>query len=217
MLGRRYLWIDMLCIIQDSKEDWQCEAALMGEVYRNGYCNLSAIAAEDGSVGIIFERQVAPTTVRAVVCTSEDREAKDVLLCDPRSWYAAIDRSPLLARGWVCQVRLSSLRNVHFGRGKIFWKCASLVACEDFPDGTPHWQGRYHHKHYVKLTGAELLRTRSASNTAELSPDEPSHPLSLWFHVVEWYSTCHLTFDSDKLVAIGGMAAASHHIFSANT
>ena len=33
----RYLWIDALCIIQDSEEDWAIEAAKMSAVYRGAY------------------------------------------------------------------------------------------------------------------------------------------------------------------------------------
>jgi len=32
-LGIRYLWIDSLCIIQDSVEDWELECSKMGRVY----------------------------------------------------------------------------------------------------------------------------------------------------------------------------------------
>jgi hypothetical protein len=31
-LGFRHLWIDSLCIVQDSRADWMCEAACMGDV-----------------------------------------------------------------------------------------------------------------------------------------------------------------------------------------
>jgi hypothetical protein len=41
-LGVEYLWIDALCILQDSKEDWELESATMGKVYGNGLCNLAA-------------------------------------------------------------------------------------------------------------------------------------------------------------------------------
>ena len=34
-LGYQYLWIDSLCIIQDSADDWAVESAKMDEVYRN--------------------------------------------------------------------------------------------------------------------------------------------------------------------------------------
>jgi hypothetical protein len=33
-LGFRYVWIDSLCIVQDSPEDWQKEAATMYKVYK---------------------------------------------------------------------------------------------------------------------------------------------------------------------------------------
>ena len=39
-LGIQYLWIDSLCIIQNSKEDWEAESAKMGSVYRNAYCTI---------------------------------------------------------------------------------------------------------------------------------------------------------------------------------
>lgn len=32
-LGFLYLWIDSLCILQDSREDWEREAASMGDVF----------------------------------------------------------------------------------------------------------------------------------------------------------------------------------------
>ncbi|KAF1830317.1 heterokaryon incompatibility, partial [Decorospora gaudefroyi] len=35
-LGIGLLWIDSLCILQDSEEDWQGESAVMSEIYRNG-------------------------------------------------------------------------------------------------------------------------------------------------------------------------------------
>lgn len=34
-LGLQYLWIDSLCILQDSHEDWERESVLMGDVYGN--------------------------------------------------------------------------------------------------------------------------------------------------------------------------------------
>jgi hypothetical protein len=48
-LGIRCLWIDSLCIIQDSPQDWRSESARMGDVYKFAYCNLSATRASGGS------------------------------------------------------------------------------------------------------------------------------------------------------------------------
>lgn len=61
-LGLRYLWVDSLCIVQDSAEDWSVEADIMSEVYRYAYINIAATGAEDGSHGCFWERK--PETVR---------------------------------------------------------------------------------------------------------------------------------------------------------
>ncbi|KAF8848133.1 HET-domain-containing protein, partial [Acephala macrosclerotiorum] len=214
-LGGRYIWIDSLCIIQDSTEDWQHESALMGEVYLNGYCNLSAVASLDSSIGMIFNRQplnILPLRTRLKV--ELEHQEQDLYLCDPKLWYQEIAKSPLLSRAWVCQERLLSTCNLHFGQTQMFWECPQHTACETFPNGIPPQIEGYAVDPKVKLKGAQLLRP--TFNSASRTLDDPSHPLILWDLVVGLYSTCQLSFGSDKLVAIGGMAAISHQNFSGN-
>jgi heterokaryon incompatibility protein (HET) len=50
-IGKQYIWIDSLCIIQGSKEDWEREAARMKDVYSGSYLNLAALDSEDASGG----------------------------------------------------------------------------------------------------------------------------------------------------------------------
>ena len=54
-LSARYLWIDSLCILQDSLDDWQAEAAEMGRVYQNCFGNLAATGAAATTVGSSFD------------------------------------------------------------------------------------------------------------------------------------------------------------------
>jgi hypothetical protein len=49
--GIRYLWIDALCIIQDSHSDWSKEACNMADVYRYTLFSIAADASEDHSDG----------------------------------------------------------------------------------------------------------------------------------------------------------------------
>ncbi|KAG4428087.1 hypothetical protein IFR05_016431, partial [Cadophora sp. M221] len=56
-LGLPYLWIDSLCIIQDSKSDWERESQCMQDVYAHAILNISADAAKDSTVGIQFTEQ----------------------------------------------------------------------------------------------------------------------------------------------------------------
>jgi hypothetical protein len=79
-LGFGFLWIDCLCIIQDSPEDWKSEARRMAIIYDNAVLTIAAMDAEDstqgltptngGCVGILEtrgwacqERMIAPRTM----------------------------------------------------------------------------------------------------------------------------------------------------------
>lgn len=50
-IGIEYLWIDSLCIIQDSANDWETEAVKMADYYANCYVTLAAIAFINENIG----------------------------------------------------------------------------------------------------------------------------------------------------------------------
>lgn len=54
----RYLWIDSLCIIQDSEEDWEKESLTMQYVYSNSTCNLAASASESPESRLTYKRNL---------------------------------------------------------------------------------------------------------------------------------------------------------------
>lgn len=41
-LDIEYLWIDALCIVQDSSQDWATESMCMQDIYANAYCTVAA-------------------------------------------------------------------------------------------------------------------------------------------------------------------------------
>lgn len=55
-LGIRHLWIDALCIIQDSAEDWKFEIDRVGDVYKHGLLNIAANTARTCHDGIFSKR-----------------------------------------------------------------------------------------------------------------------------------------------------------------
>ncbi|KAH0559662.1 hypothetical protein GP486_003819 [Trichoglossum hirsutum] len=212
-LGGRYLWVDSLCIVQDSMEDWQHESGLMGQVYLNGCCNLSAIASESSSVGMVFERD--PLDIlpfRTTIGVEHNEEV--VYICDPSIWQKGVDDSPLIERAWVCQERLLSACNLHFGKTQLLWECGTLTASETFPQGIPFQLQEFRARPLIKRNGSQFLRSPSGPNTQSL--DDALHPIQLWDKTVELYSKCQLTYGSDKLLAIAGLAAISHDKFTQN-
>jgi hypothetical protein len=55
-LGLSYIWIDSLCIVQDSEDDWLNESAQMGKIYENSSITLTATLAEDGNGRCFYRR-----------------------------------------------------------------------------------------------------------------------------------------------------------------
>ncbi len=52
----RYLWIDSLCILQDSRTDWETESAKMGDYYGSSWLTIAAGMSTDGLKGCFAER-----------------------------------------------------------------------------------------------------------------------------------------------------------------
>jgi hypothetical protein len=63
-LGKQYIWIDSLYIVQDSTEDWQREARLMERIYENAWRSAAATMARNSSEGLFSARD--PVNVRPV-------------------------------------------------------------------------------------------------------------------------------------------------------
>ena len=62
-IGIQFLWIDSLCILQDSFRDWEQESTLMAKIYGNSSLNLAATAAIDSSKDLFSERNPASLSV----------------------------------------------------------------------------------------------------------------------------------------------------------
>lgn len=125
MLGLQYLWIDSLCIIQDSADDWQREASQMADIYINAYCTIATTRAEDGDEGFLQPRSqrqcvaVRPSKgVPYYVCEVIDDFGHDV------------ENSTLNQRGWVLQERVLSPRTIYFAKSQVYWECGQGVHCE---------------------------------------------------------------------------------------
>jgi hypothetical protein len=102
-LGFLYLWIDSLCIIQDSPEDWNHEARLMGKIYTNATCNIAASDAPDSSHGCLYPRN--PRTIQPEAVTHEGEVEK--IMFNKTDIYSSLHT--LYTRAWVSNQRVSQI------------------------------------------------------------------------------------------------------------
>jgi hypothetical protein len=100
-LGLRFLWIDSLCIVQDSITDWRHEGSLMAEIYESAYVTLAATKASDPTEGCFATPDdVYRTRTISLPAGLDDDGGKEdhkLHVRSPLDHYIL----PMLKRGWV--------------------------------------------------------------------------------------------------------------------
>ncbi|KUJ12714.1 HET-domain-containing protein [Mollisia scopiformis] len=188
-----YIWIDCLCIIQDSRDDWKFESMRMEAVYGHSYCNIAATASADGRGGLFRERDpkmIEPCTVN--MSTSVKGQKTDYRISDFSIWWKHFEASPLNVRAWVMQERLLSPRVLQFDRDQLLWECNELTACERHPGGMDSLMPKDSIVRRFRLPPKKVKGARGV--------------LDLWAPVLRIYSATRITKDTDRLVALYGVA-----------
>jgi hypothetical protein len=203
-----YIWIDSLCIIQDSLKDWEKESSLMRDVYSYSYCNIAATHARDGDAGCFVDRTLPAPPIRITIPPSYgwDNYFKPSVYesRDPELWMDEVTQSVLQTRGWVFQECLLAPRILYFASTQIFFSCR-LRLCELYPETLGLFQQPFERASSdgFRSTFWTLIR----STLEDQSPSKRSFSvIALWKSMVEIYTEFSLTRESDRLVAISGLA-----------
>lgn len=198
-LGIKYIWIDSLCIIQDSIADWKHESALMASVYSNSYLNIAATGSSDSSRAFLTSRDLThkcvpiPNKFPADGIGGEEPEIfVRASLNRVHKLYSTPGRTlpwspdeggnfeaPLLSRAWVFQERYLAPRTLHFHQSELVMECRAGLRCE--------------------CSGLDHFTSNPLRDVNDMS-------FTSWFWVVEEFSRLNLTHQSDRLEALMGVA-----------
>ncbi|KAH7258677.1 heterokaryon incompatibility protein-domain-containing protein [Fusarium solani] len=211
-LGFRYIWIDSLCIIQDSEEDWKKESLKMASVYGRTSCNISYIypPLDEGQKRFLRDPRldlpckIWPTLSQTKGKQSTGKASKYILVQNAPGWIGSSwasmtedDLWPLLSRGWVFQERILCPRNVYYGGPRLLWEC-----CEGVKDellGQPVNVSRTKQDFYSIFSGFETILH---------GVDQFETFNGQWYSLVQEYRLRDLTFEKDRAIAFAGVAKA---------
>lgn len=206
-LSKRYIWIDSLCIIQDSPRDWEEQSAVMDLIYANSWCTIAALCAEDSTQG--FFRVRNPRLVQSCRLPMKEPHSK-VLEARISSFHFGVAR-PLYSRAWVFQERFLSPRVLQFGENQLSWECREMVAAEVDPDGSSPRSDcqqrladdQLEYDHEIRDAIRRLV-TIDCLDNASLHNDF----LRSWKVILRTYTSMKLTYASDRLAGILGFIKA---------
>ena len=207
-LGKRYLWVDRLCIIQNSSHRG-LQIACMDKIYSAAVLTLAAADGTNANSGLRgtssnsrmlpqIVQEIRPDLILAVSIASPD---------DPSGSLWA-------SRGWTCQEQVLSKRLLLFLGGQVIWQCPSCLLCEDTAAES-------------KISPIRRLRQIPAISDApgpsalwtdrEFAEPEPlRRPAAFleYAEIVHDYTKRRLTFANDILRAFEGLGSVLQQRFN---
>lgn len=150
-LGYRYLWVDSLCIVQDSAEDWSRESQHMGRIFQGASFTIAATAAASSHEGL-FNRANPDIEISEdgghrenfvrIPVAQHGHSIGDMCLAavspgcaQPTPFSLLLEEHRLSRwydRAWVVQEKILSRRIIHFGRHQLFFECQEGEWAESF-------------------------------------------------------------------------------------
>ncbi|RGP64028.1 putative l-serine dehydratase 2 [Fusarium longipes] len=204
-LGVKYIWIDALCIIQDSQSDWERECSRMADTYTNAHVTIAAASSSSVTNHFLkpqlrlppqISRHKRETFTKAVLGS----DSKGPVLVKVRlmqatgaHWQWQGSRSdqqplmePLTQRGWTLQEKVLSTRLLSISMTEMVWTCKEQTVCE---------------------CGSRLNYQREFGGTLLSQISGRGEAFNFWHKIVENYSKRKLTQPLDKLPAISAIVA----------
>ena len=154
----------------------------MSSVYGGSFINIAAASARNVHEGCFLK----PPDLVAALCARVTINGSS-LVRNFRCYFEydrSVTGSYLATRAWTYQEKLLPPRTIHFGNRGAFWECRAKIANEFLPDGF-----------LSEFPDVNLMSVQSRR-----------YFNFWWTHVVQFYSAANLTFESDKLPAISGVA-----------
>lgn len=189
-LGFRYLWVDSLCIIQDSKEDKRHEISQMRLIFQHATLTIAAGKASSVTEGLLTKPDLqwfmAPFKI-PFRCSG----SRDGTVSVGHTAYYERFKDPWNSRAWTLEEQILSPRVLLYSYDGLRWLCKTRRLEDlDSPDSL-------------------LLSLEPSFESAEDSETDNSAALrKRWCDILTEYSQRELTHAKDKLIAFAAIAEA---------
>ncbi|KAI4205832.1 MAG: hypothetical protein LQ350_000017 [Teloschistes chrysophthalmus] len=203
-LGLEYIWIDALCIIQDSRTDWETESARMKDVYEGAYLTIVATSAGSSTDG--FVQRSLPPSVTVSYRGDEDPVIDSRFYITRaiagRAPWDLVDLTTWNKRGWTYQERLLSRRLIHFCSSAVFWECRYLDSSE------------FNVKTRESYNRPSWISNPCNEGMMVVEPMDSKSHYESWYTILSKYSARVFTYKSDTLAALSGLASVFQRVHS---
>jgi hypothetical protein len=138
-----FIWIDVLCILQDDPDDISLQIGNVGRIYSNAKFTIIA-SGMDADAGLPGFRPGTRTfqqeEVEVIPSSAENPGLSLLTTCkrqrthweETAQWtQEEIDSCKWNTRGWTLQERVLSKRSLMFAQDQVYWVCDGGIFCEE--------------------------------------------------------------------------------------
>ena len=206
MLGERYLWVDTLCIIQDSKDDLGVQIPLVGYIFAKALVTIVAASGEHNDVGLPgingWQRRTSSGRMQQLPMIESDVIRTEQHPPIQFGVLPYLEDTVWESRGWTYQEKLLSRRCLVFTEELVYWECHCASWSEDVPMKTDTLEQI--REHDVRSSYFLSDDHFSREGHAVRSPSRQHHGPCLT-HMVPSFTARHLTYDQDASRAFAGI------------
>ncbi|KAF1949801.1 hypothetical protein CC80DRAFT_456958, partial [Byssothecium circinans] len=222
-LGVKYLWVDALCILQDSTEDLKHELSHMGSIYANAWFTIAAKHAANANGGCFQTRDwsksaIVPLNLRLSNITIPDysllSRRPTYMRTSPLNPVMAFWKPGLLAKSlqrykipmletrcWTLQEEILSRRMLNCGEHELGWVCLTSK-CSGYDPTEFNLQ--------KSVRSADAIRTLLAglNGSGQTTRSKQEYLFFQWQRTVMNYSRRMTSDHRDKIVALASVQEA---------
>jgi hypothetical protein len=201
-LGKRYLWVDTLCIDQSDSEEKFSQINRMDLIYRGAFATLISLSGESAESGLPRMGRETPR-VPQLTCRIGDKTLVTLMPTLSRQIFTCRWGE----RAWTLQEALLSRRCIYLSDQQVYFECNSMQCCESINES----QSWIHNicrdadflvdGHPLLAVGAGVLRSPFTGTSQSTRTDR----LQMYITLTNLYNYREMTYQSDALHAFSGI------------
>jgi hypothetical protein len=200
ILGKRYLWVDLVCIDQFNEQDKRNQIGKMWSIYRGAYVTLVALSGESANAGLPRLGSNMHFHSQLTCHVGGKRLVGLMPTLSQQIWV-----SPWGKRAWTLQEAMLSPRCLYFSDHQLYFECNAMQCCESLNQARSWAHSLCRDSNPTQEGWISWMMAQNGPGCLKNPLDAPSQRLDHYGAKVILYSFRTMTNDADALNAFLGV------------